>query len=100
MAPLNLENSVILPHERALGWQPFSPVSACLPYSLSQLHSLLLYVIAEHRGWKERAAGAWASWILIDQMPSNGDQEKCSSNLFWLAPTFFSARKVHHHVAG
>ncbi|KAM0794898.1 hypothetical protein BDR22DRAFT_921390 [Usnea florida] len=42
---------------------------------LTQLRGLLLYVTAENRRWKERAAGAWASCILIDQMPGNGVQE-------------------------
>ncbi|KAF6218006.1 hypothetical protein HO133_006418 [Letharia lupina] len=42
---------------------------------LTQLRSLLLYVTAENRRWKERAAGAWASCILMDQLPSNGIQE-------------------------
>ena len=30
---------------------------------------------AENRRWKERAAGAWASCILIDKLPTNGIQE-------------------------
>ena len=98
MAPLNLENSV---NVSSLAGTRLGAIFTGLDLLavLTQLRGLLLYVTAENRRWKERAPGAWASCILIDQMPGNGPR-KCSSHLFWLAPTFLSARQVHDHVVG
>ena len=42
---------------------------------LAQLRSLLQYIRTENRRWKERTAGAWASCIMVDRLPSNGIQE-------------------------
>ena len=74
MAPLDFENSVNLA-SLAGTWLGAIFTGVGLLAVLTQLRSLLLYVTAENRRWKERAAGAWASCILIDQMPSNGVQE-------------------------
>ena len=74
MAPLNLENSVNIA-SLAGTWLGTIFTGVGLLAVLTQLRSLLLYVTAENRRWKERAAGAWASCILIDHMPSNGVQE-------------------------
>lgn len=42
---------------------------------LSQIRSLMKQIRDQNSQWKEKAAGAWASCILIDRQPSNGIQE-------------------------
>ena len=74
MAPLNLDDSVNVA-SLAGTWLGTIFTGVGLLAVLTHLRSLLLYVTAENRRWKERAACAWASCILIDQMPSNGVQE-------------------------
>ena len=74
MAPLNFDNSVNTA-SLAGTWRGTIFTGLGLLAVLTQLRGLLLYVTAENRRWKERTAGAWADYILIDKLPSNGIQE-------------------------
>ncbi|KAL6722336.1 hypothetical protein ACLMJK_001443 [Lecanora helva] len=74
MAPLDFENSVDVA-SLAGTWLGTMFTGVGLLAVLTQLRSLIMYVTEENRRWKERAAGAWASCILVDQLPSNGIQE-------------------------
>ncbi len=74
MAPLDFDNSVNVA-SLAGTWLGTIFTGVGLLALLTQLRNLLLYVTAENRRWKERAAGAWAACILIDRLPSNGIQE-------------------------
>ena len=74
MAPLDFDNSVNVA-SLAGTWLGTIFTGVGLLALLTQLRNLLLYVTAENRRWKERAAGAWATCILIDKLPSNGIQE-------------------------
>ena len=74
MAPLDFDNSINAA-SLAGTWLGTIFTGVGLLAVLTQLRSLMLYVTAESRRWKERAAGSWASCILIDKLPGNGIQE-------------------------
>ncbi|KAL9128846.1 MAG: hypothetical protein Q9175_007442 [Cornicularia normoerica] len=74
MAPLDLNNTVNVA-SLAGTWMGTLFTGVGLLAVLTQLRNLLLYASSENRQWKERAAGAWASCILVDRLPNNGIQE-------------------------
>ncbi len=71
MAPIDFGNSINVA-SLAGTWIGTVFTGVGLLAVLTQLRSLLLYVHAENRRWKERAAGGC---ILVDHLPSNGIQE-------------------------
>lgn len=94
MASLSFDNSVNVA-SLAGTWLGTICTGLGLLAVLTQLRNLLRYVTAENRRWKERAAGAWASCILIDRLPSNGIQEGTMPTFSgWLQNFYLQERTI------
>ena len=93
MAPLDFDNSINAA-SLAGTWLGTLFTGVGLLAVLTQVRSLLLYVTAENRRWKERAAGAWASCILVDHLPSNGIQEGVVPIFSGWLQTFYMQEKT------